>query len=96
MFFVELKPAPNNKDILNVEYIQLTNSMAEIKCKLTLSNAHYFSFQNPFSSHLMYKNLKIKIQKTISKSVVFYLFEALYLTLREAHRLEIFESRVLR
>jgi hypothetical protein len=40
--------------------------------------------------------VKIKIYKTIILSVVLYRCEILSLTLREEHRLRVFEKRVLR
>jgi len=40
--------------------------------------------------------LKIKINKTIILFVVLYGYETRYLTLREGHRLRLFENRVLR
>jgi hypothetical protein len=40
--------------------------------------------------------VKIKIYKTVILPVVLYGCETLYLTLREEHRLRIFENRVLR
>jgi hypothetical protein len=40
--------------------------------------------------------LKIKIYKTIILPVVLYGYEALSLTLREEHRLRVFEDRILR
>jgi hypothetical protein len=42
------------------------------------------------------KKLKIKIYKTAIFPVVLYGFETLSLTLREKHRLRVFENRVLR
>jgi uncharacterized membrane protein len=42
------------------------------------------------------KNIKIRIYKTIILPVVVYGCETWYLTLREEHRLRVFESRVLR
>jgi hypothetical protein len=48
------------------------------------------------SSHLISKNLKIKIYKTVILLVVLYGCETWSLTLREEHRLRIFENRVLR
>jgi hypothetical protein len=42
------------------------------------------------------KNLKIRIYKTIILPVVLYGFETWSLTLREEHRLRVFENRVLR
>jgi hypothetical protein len=42
------------------------------------------------------KNLKIRIYKTIILPVVLYGCEIWSLTLREVHRLRVFENRVLR
>jgi hypothetical protein len=42
------------------------------------------------------RNLKVKIYKTIISPVVLYECETWYLTLREGHRLRVFENRVLR
>ena len=59
-------------------------------------------FNNPFhpESRAVYemlsKNLKIKIYRTIILPVVLYGCETWSLTLREEHRLRVFESRVLR
>jgi hypothetical protein len=44
----------------------------------------------------MSKNLKLKIYKTVILPVVLYGCEAWSLTLREEHRLRIFENRMLR
>jgi hypothetical protein len=48
------------------------------------------------SSRLLSKNLKIRIYKTIILPVVLYGCETWSLTLREEHRLRVFENRVLR
>ena len=48
------------------------------------------------SSSLVSKNLKIKIYRTIILPVVLYGCENWSLTLREEHRLMLFENRVLR
>jgi hypothetical protein len=47
-----------------------------------------------FPSHI--KNLKVKIYKTVILPVVLFGCEALSLTLREEHRLRVFENRMLR
>ena len=52
--------------------------------------------QNLLSSSLLSKNLKIKIYRTIILPVVLYGCETWSLTLREEHRLRVFENRVLR
>jgi hypothetical protein len=48
------------------------------------------------SSHLLSKNLKPKIYKTIILPVVLNWCETSPVTLREEHRLRVFENRVLR
>ena len=68
----------------------------EIKSRLKLGNACYQSVQNLLSSSLLSKNLKIKIYRTIILPAVLYGCETWSLTLREEHRLRVFENRVLR
>ena len=68
----------------------------EIKSRLKLGNACYHSLQNLLSSSFLSKNLKIKIYRTIILPVVLCGFETWSLTLREQHRLRVFENRVLR
>jgi hypothetical protein len=48
------------------------------------------------SSHLLSKNTKIRIYITIILPAILYGCETLSLTLREEHRLVVFENRVLR
>jgi hypothetical protein len=48
------------------------------------------------SSRLIQTKLNIKIYKTVILPVVLYGCETWYLTLREEHRLRVFENRVLR
>jgi len=94
----------NNSSIERVEEFKylgttLTNQnpiQEEIKCRLKLWNACYYSVQNLRSSRLLSKNLKIKIYRTIILSVVLYGCETWSLTLREESRLRVFENRVLR
>jgi hypothetical protein len=45
---------------------------------------------------MSYKKLKIKIYKTVILPAILYGCEAWSLTLREEHRLMVFENRVLR
>jgi hypothetical protein len=67
----------------------------EIKRRLNTGNACYPSVQSLLSSQLLSKNLKIRI-KTIILPVLLYGCETWSLTLREEHRLWVFEDRVLR
>jgi hypothetical protein len=60
-----------------------------------LGNACYHSVQNLLSSHLLSRNIKIRIYKTIILPIVLYGCETWSLTLREEHRLRVFENRVL-
>jgi hypothetical protein len=48
------------------------------------------------SSRLISKNVKIKIYRTVILPVMLYGCETWSLTLREEHRLRVFENRVLR
>jgi hypothetical protein len=68
----------------------------EIKSRLNSGCACYHSVQNLLSSRRTSKNLKIKIYKTVIIPVVLYGFETWSFTLREEHRLRVFENRVLR
>jgi len=68
----------------------------EIKSRLKLGNACYYSVQNLLSSRLLSKHLKIKINRTIVLPIVLYGCEIWTLTLREERRLRVFENRVLR
>jgi hypothetical protein len=68
----------------------------EIKSRLNSENAYYHSVQSLLSSRLLSRNVKVKIFKTIILPVVLYECETWSLTLREEHRLRVFEKRVLR
>jgi hypothetical protein len=67
----------------------------EIKADNT-GNICYHLVQTLLSSCQLPRNLKVKIYKTIILSVVLYGCETWSLTLREEHRLRVFENRVLR
>jgi hypothetical protein len=68
----------------------------DINSKLNSRSACYHLVQSLLSSHLLSRNLKVKIYKTIILPLVLYGCEAWSLTLREEHRLRVFENRVLR
>jgi hypothetical protein len=68
----------------------------EIKSRLNSGNACYYSVQNLLSFRLISKNLNIKVYKTVILPVVLYGCETWSLTLREEHRLRVFENSVLR
>ena len=54
--------------------------MMKFKSKLNLGNACYYLVQNIFSARLLYKNRKIKINRTIVLPLVLYGCETLALT----------------
>jgi hypothetical protein len=60
----------------------------EIISGLNSGNACCHSVQNLMSSHLLYKNIKIKIYKIIILPVVLYGCETRSITLREEHNVE--------
>jgi hypothetical protein len=68
----------------------------EIKRRLNSGNACYHSVQNLLSSCLLSKNVKVRMYKTIILPVVLYGCETLSLTVREEHKLRVFENMVLR
>jgi hypothetical protein len=68
----------------------------EINSRLNSGNACYHSVQSLLSSRLLCRNVKVKIYETIILPVVLYGCETWSLTLREEHRLRVFEKRVLR
>jgi hypothetical protein len=61
----------------------------EIERRLSSGDACCHSVQNLLSSHLLSKNLKIRIYKTIILAAVLYGCETWSLTLREEHRLRV-------
>jgi hypothetical protein len=66
-----------------------------IKRRLSSGNVCCHSVQNLLSSRLLSKNIKIRIYKTVILPVVLYGCETLSLTLKEEHRLRVFEDGVL-
>jgi hypothetical protein len=61
----------------------------EIKGRLNSGNACYHSVQSLLSSHLLSRNVKVRIYKTIILPVVSYGCEIWSLTLKEEHRLRL-------
>ncbi|KAJ4435721.1 hypothetical protein ANN_18337 [Periplaneta americana] len=62
----------------------INDNREEIKHRINMENACYYSVEKLLSSSLLSKNLKVRIYKTWT------------LTLREEHRLRVFENKVLR
>jgi hypothetical protein len=67
----------------------------EIKGRLNSGNACYHLVQNLLSSRLLSKNVKVRIYKTLILPVVLYGRETWSLTVREEHKLRVFENRGL-
>jgi hypothetical protein len=70
--------------------------LEEIKSRLIRGNACYHSVQNLWPSSLLSKNIKIQIYKTIILPAVLNGCETWSRSLRELHRLSVFENGVLR
>jgi hypothetical protein len=66
------------------------------KSRLNSGNACFHSVQSLLSSRLLSRSVKVKIYKTIILPVVLCGCETWSVTLREEHRLRVFENRVLR
>ena len=74
---------------LGVMVINSNEIHEEIKCLLNIGNVCYYLLENS-------KKLKVKTNKTIMLSVVLCGYETWSLTLREEHRLRVFENKALR
>jgi hypothetical protein len=81
---------------LGTTLTHLNSIQEEIKSTMKAWNACYHSVQNPLSSSLLFKNLKIEIYRIIILPVVVYGSATWLLTLREECRMKVFENRVLR
>jgi hypothetical protein len=68
----------------------------EINSRLNLGNACYHSVHSLLSSRLLSGDLKVKIYKNVILPVVLHGCETWSLTLREKHRLRVFDNKVLR
>jgi hypothetical protein len=66
----------------------------ELKSGLNSGNACYYSVHNLLSSHLISRNLKIKIYETVILPVMLYGCKTWSLTLGEEHRLRVFEKSI--
>ncbi|KAJ4444220.1 hypothetical protein ANN_06011 [Periplaneta americana] len=81
---------------LGATVTNINDTREEIKRRINMGNACYYSVEKLFSSSLLSKNLKVRIYKTVILPVLLYGCETWTLTLREEHRLRVFENKVLR
>jgi hypothetical protein len=87
--------------VVKLEYLGMTVTYKNLihekmMSRLNLGYAYYHSVQRLLSSCLLSKNIKIRTYKIIILSVVLYRCETWHSTLREDHRLRVFENRVVR
>ncbi|KAJ4445845.1 hypothetical protein ANN_12530 [Periplaneta americana] len=81
---------------LGATVTNVNDTREEIKHRINMGNVCYYSVEKLLSSSLLSKNLKVRIYKIIILPVVLYGCETWTLTLREEHRLRVFENKVLR
>jgi hypothetical protein len=87
------------EDVGKVKYLGTTLTdrscmHEEIKSRLNSGNACYHLVQSLLSARLLSRNVKVKLYETIMLRIVLYKCESWSLTLREEHRLRVFENRV--
>ncbi|KAJ4452129.1 hypothetical protein ANN_03647 [Periplaneta americana] len=81
---------------LGATVTNINDTRDEIKRRINMGNACYYSVEKLLSSSLLSKNLKVRIYKTVILPVLLYGCETWTLTLREEHRLRVFQNKVLR
>jgi hypothetical protein len=88
-------------NIADDSFSKILKSFGDVSCpllqvlKLRKSYCTTLTFISEYS-RLLSRNAKVKIYKTIILPVVLYGCETWSVTLREEHRLRVFENRVLR
>ncbi|KAJ4444095.1 hypothetical protein ANN_05884 [Periplaneta americana] len=80
---------------LGATVTNINDTREEIKHRINMGNACYYSVEKLLSSSLLSKNLKVRIYKTVILPAVLYGCETWTLTLREEQRLRVFENKVV-
>ncbi|KAJ4438854.1 hypothetical protein ANN_14807 [Periplaneta americana] len=78
---------------LGATVTNINDTREEIKRRINMENTCYYSVKKLLSSTLLSKNLKVRIYKTVILPVLLYGCETWTLTLREEHRLRVFENK---
>ncbi|KAJ4435426.1 hypothetical protein ANN_18041 [Periplaneta americana] len=78
---------------LGATVTNINDTREEIKRRINMGNACYYSVEKLLSSSLLSKNLKVRIYKTVILPVLLYGCETWTLTLREEHRLRVVENK---
>ena len=81
---------------LGTTLINKNSIQEEMKSRMQSGNACYHSVQNLLSNCVLFKNLKIKIHRTIVLPIFCMGCESWSLKMREERRLRMFENRALR
>ncbi|KAJ4448441.1 hypothetical protein ANN_10457 [Periplaneta americana] len=81
---------------LGATVTNINDTREEIKRRINMGNACYYSVEKLLSSSMLSKNLKFRLYKTVILPVVLYCCETWTLTLKEERRLRVFENKVLR
>ena len=76
---------------VEVTVTNTNNIREEIKHRINMGKACYYSLEKVLSSHLLSKKLKVNTYKTIILPVVLYGCETWSLTLREEQRIKYLE-----
>ncbi|KAJ4441820.1 hypothetical protein ANN_11679 [Periplaneta americana] len=81
---------------LGATVTNMNDTREEVKHRINMGNACYYSVEKLLLSSLLSKNLKVRLYKTFILPVVLYACETWTLTLREEHRLRVYENKMLR